>query len=159
MTHAGSARTGVLPWLAAVCAVVAIGLAVRFAVGGPLGDVVGGMLYTVLLALLLYPLLALGSGGSGRRARVWLAAALGGVLSVAIELLQLTGLPAALATVFPPARLILGTSFAALDLVAYAIGALLFGAVGTLLVTHAGSCTTHAGSREQPRNEAATEAE
>lgn len=133
MASTRSVRTGVLPWLAAVCGVVALGLIVRFGVGGALGDFVGGVLYTILIALLVYPLLSLGRIGRGRRARVWLAAAIGGLISAAIELLQLTGIPAALSAVFPPARLVFGTSFAALDLWAYAAGALLFGAVGTLV--------------------------
>ncbi|MET0854022.1 MAG: DUF2809 domain-containing protein [Microterricola sp.] len=135
MTASRSAGAGVLPWLAAVCGVVALGLIVRFGLGGGLGDAVGGVLYTILIALLVYPLLTLGPIGRGRRARVWLAAAIGGLVSVAIELLQLTGAPAALSTVFPPARLVFGTSFAVLDLVAYACGALVFGAVGALLAT------------------------
>lgn len=133
MTASRSSRAGVLPWLAAVCGVVAFGLIVRFGVGGPVGDFLGGVLYTILIALLVYPVLAEGSDVRGRRSRVWRAAAIGGLIAVVIELLQLTGAPAALAAVFPPARLVFGTSFAALDFVAYACGALAFGVLGGLL--------------------------
>ncbi|RZU64752.1 uncharacterized protein DUF2809 [Microterricola gilva] len=148
MTASRSSGTGVLPWLAAVCAVVALGLLVRFGVGGVVGDLLGGALYTILIALLVYPLLALGSVARGRLARVWLAAAIGCLFSVAIELLQLTGAPAALSTVFPPARLVFGTSFAALDLVAYACGALVFGVLGTLVATRRGQASVFCQAAE-----------
>ena len=45
-------------------------------------------------------------------------------LCVAIEVLQLTGAPAGLAEFFPVARLLLGTTFSAIDLVAYLVGML-----------------------------------
>ena len=41
---------------------------------------------------------------------------------VAVESLQLTGIPATLSAAFPAARFVLGSTFAAEDLVAYAIG-------------------------------------
>ncbi len=62
---------------------------------------------------------------------VWLlaprvpAVVLGGVAAawcLAVELLQLTGLPAAAAEVTPLARLVLGSGFDAWDLPAYAVG-------------------------------------
>lgn len=43
-------------------------------------------------------------------------------ICVIVELLQLTALPAVLAGVFPPARLVLGTTFVATDLVSAAFG-------------------------------------
>ncbi|WP_166788076.1 DUF2809 domain-containing protein [Cryobacterium glaciale] len=46
------------------------------------------------------------------------------LVCVAIEAAQLSPGPAALADVFPPARLVLGTTFAPVDLLAYAVGAL-----------------------------------
>lgn len=64
---------------------------------------------------------------------VWLlaphapAVVLGGVAAVwclAVELLQLTGLPAAAAGLTPLARLVLGSGFDAWDLPAYAVGVL-----------------------------------
>lgn len=64
---------------------------------------------------------------------VWLlaprapAVVLGGVAAawcLAVELLQLTGLPAAAAEVTPLARLVLGRGFDAFDLPAYALGVL-----------------------------------
>ena len=47
----------------------------------------------------------------------------------AVELFQLTGVPAALADSVPAVALVLGTTFQWTDLVAYAIGAMLTGAV------------------------------
>ncbi|AWB86413.1 DUF2809 domain-containing protein [Mycetocola zhujimingii] len=55
-------------------------------------------------------------------------------VSAIIEFSQLTGLPAALAGVFPPARLVFGTTFVATDLIFYALGAALI-AAGDVLVT------------------------
>jgi hypothetical protein len=64
---------------------------------------------------------------------VWLLAprapgvVVGGVAAafcLAVELLQLTGLPAAAAGVTPLARLVLGSGFDAWDLPAYALGVL-----------------------------------
>jgi hypothetical protein len=52
--------------------------------------------------------------------------------AVAVELLQLTGVPQALVAVFPAARLVFGSSFDPIDLVAYAGGAVL------LFVAHSG---------------------
>lgn len=40
----------------------------------------------------------------------------------AIELFQATGVPAQLAQVFPPIRLLLGTTFVPIDLLSYALG-------------------------------------
>lgn len=53
-------------------------------------------------------------------------------LAVSVELVQLTGLPSQIAAVFPPARLLLGSAFDPLDLIAYGGGALL------LFVAHVG---------------------
>ncbi len=57
------------------------------------------------------------------RIRPIMAAGIAYALCVVIELAQVTDGPAALAAAFPPARLILGTTFAPVDLVAYAVGA------------------------------------
>nr|WP_256428748.1 DUF2809 domain-containing protein [Frigoribacterium sp. VKM Ac-2836] len=78
------------------------------------GDLLGSALYTVLLALLLalvaprLPGLAL--------------AATATAVSVGVELLQLTGLPAAATAAFPPAAWVLGSTFAATDLLGYLAG-------------------------------------
>ena len=52
--------------------------------------------------------------------------------AAAVELLQLTRLPQAVVVAFPPARLLLGSSFDPIDLVAYTGGAVL------LFVAHLG---------------------
>ncbi|MDO5745104.1 MAG: DUF2809 domain-containing protein, partial [Micrococcaceae bacterium] len=95
--------------------VIALGLASRFLGTGPMADAAGGVLYAVLLYVLLIVL-------RPRAARLSNAlAALG--LCVALELFQLSGIPADLARSFPPIRLVLGTTFVPLDLIAYLIGA------------------------------------
>lgn len=58
----------------------------------------------------------------------WAVASIAFGLSAAVELLQLTGLPSRLVEAVPPLRLVFGSSFDALDLVGYALGA------GVLLV-------------------------
>lgn len=133
----------VLLWLGLILAVVALGLVVRFVVGGPVGDFLGGVLYTVLIAVLVFPLVTafvrrrLPVSQRALRKSAWTAAGVALAASVAVELLQLSSIPAQLSEVFPPARLVLGTSFAPLDLVAYGVGALLAGAVGSLVVVRA----------------------
>lgn len=89
------------------------GLLVR-AVPGAIGDIAGGILYAVLVFLLVAILVPAASA-----VRIGLAAF---AICVAVELLQLTGLPSALTAVFPPARLVLGTTFVTTDLVSSAVG-------------------------------------
>lgn len=90
------------------------GLVVHFTVEGPAGDFVGDALYAVLVFLLLSIAFV--------RTSPWRIAAVAFAVCAAIELLQLTGLPATLAAAFPPVRLLLGTTFSAVDLVAYLVG-------------------------------------
>lgn len=138
-THAaaGTAQRWSL-WLGVVIGVVAIGLFARFVVPDPLGDFLGGVFYTVLIAVLVCPLVSLllrlrmPQRPTLWRIRHWIAAAVALAVSASIEFLQLSSIPEQLGALFPPARLVLGTSFAPLDLVAYCVGALLFGAVGTV---------------------------
>lgn len=95
------------------CAVIVAGLLVR-SVPGAVGDVAGGILYAVLvfvLVALVFPATA------GLRIGVMSLA-----VCVAVELLQLTGLPAVAAELLPPIRYVLGTTFVAADLIAYAGG-------------------------------------
>lgn len=113
-------RPRAVPLLA--CALtVALGLAVDAAATGPVGDKTGDVVYAVLVVLLAWlvrpgaPVRALGAV-----ALAW---------CVAVELLQLTGVPARLAAAVPVARLVLGSGFDALDLVAYVVGVLLGAAV------------------------------
>ena len=55
------------------------------------------------------------------------------VVSALIEFSQLTGLPAALAEIFPPARLVFGTTFVATDLIFYAVGAVIAAVIDGLI--------------------------
>ncbi|GMA32853.1 DUF2809 domain-containing protein [Litorihabitans aurantiacus] len=104
---------------------VGLGLLGRFALPGAAGDVAGGLLY----AALVYVLVAIVAPDAsvGRLAVVALAVVLG------IELLQLTGLPAAIGEAFAPARLVLGTTFTASDLVVGAVGVGLMAATDRVL--------------------------
>lgn len=97
--------------------VVPLGLASRFLLGGWIGDGTGGMLYAVLV----YLLVAFCAPGLHPAT----VAAAGWILCCGVELLQLTSIPQDLAAVFPPMRLLLGTTFVAWDLLAYAGGAAL----------------------------------
>jgi len=123
--HAG--RVSRRPALAVAALVtVAAGLAVRSAAAavdagsGPASAVaepVGDALYAVLVYALV--------GLVAVRARPWVLAAVAWALSSAVEVAQLTGLPAAVVAVWDPARWVLGTTFDAPDLLAYAAGAAL----------------------------------
>lgn len=95
-------------------AVICMGLAVHFTVYGSVGDFAADALYAVLAYLVVSFLVP--------RVRPQVAATVSFVVCAVIEVAQLSPGPAALAEVFPPARLILGTTFAPLDLVAYAVG-------------------------------------
>jgi hypothetical protein len=109
----------------AAVAVVALGLAVRFGLGGVLGDLAGGVLYTVLV----YLLVAVIAPGL-RASRV---AAIAFAWSALMELLQLIGVAAVLVSWWSPLRLVTGVSFVWTDLVAYAAGAASAGAVDAVL--------------------------
>lgn len=95
--------------------VAVLGLALHFLVPGDFASLITDALFTVLVYLLLALILPTAK-------RHWLA--LGAfAISAFIEIAQLTGVPAQLAESFPPSRLVFGTTFSALDLVAYAVGA------------------------------------
>ena len=101
--------------LAALAAVglVALGLLVS-RLDHPLADPVGDALYAAFVVALMVVV------APRARAGTVAVAALG--LCVLVELAQLTGIPAAVVDAVPAARYALGTTFAALDLVAYAVG-------------------------------------
>jgi len=99
---------------AAAGLIVVTGLVVHFTIGGPAGDFVADALYAVLVFLVLSFVFV--------RSSSWRIALGAFVICAGIELLQLTGLPATLADGFPPVRLLLGTTFSAVDLVAYLVG-------------------------------------
>ncbi len=105
--------------------VAVLGLVLHFFVPGDVSSLIADALFTVLLYLLFA--LVLPAAG-----RIWVALAAFGV-SAFIEIAQLTGVPAALAESFPAARLVFGTDFSALDLVAYAVGAAVACAADTAL--------------------------
>ncbi|NUU17172.1 DUF2809 domain-containing protein [Cellulomonas humilata] len=104
--------------LAALAAVglVVVGLAISRS-DGLLADKAGDVLYAALVYALLVVV--------APRARPWTVAAVAFGWCALVELAQLTGIPAAVVDAVPAARYVLGTTFAALDLVAYAVGAAL----------------------------------
>ncbi|MYQ42927.1 Protein of unknown function (DUF2809) [Streptomyces sp. LamerLS-316] len=107
--------------LAAALVTVAAGLGVRAAVSGDVAKYAGDALYTVLihtLVVLLAP-----------RVRPLTAAGTALAFSWAVELAQLTGVLADLARHSTVARLVLGSTFNAPDLLWYAVGAALAWAV------------------------------
>lgn len=97
-------------------AVIPLGLLLRSLPLGLVADLAGGVLYAALIYLLVACL-----APRWRPATVALWAM---SWCFAVELLQLSGLPADLARIFPPSRLVFGTGFSALDLVAYVPGVL-----------------------------------
>lgn len=104
---------------AAAAVTVAAGLGGRIVVAGDVAKYAGDALYTVLLfwiVVLVTPHVSAARAGM---------VALG--VSVAVELFQLTGVPAALAEHSVLAHLVLGTTFNAPDLFWYAVGALVAG--------------------------------
>ncbi|MEU4011608.1 ribosomal maturation YjgA family protein [Streptomyces pseudogriseolus] len=109
--------TGRIRILAAVAAVVTVGagLGLRAMATGDVAKYGGDALYTLLiltLVVLVAPRMA-----PARAAGTALA------VSWAVELLQLTGLPADLSARSTAARLVLGSTFNAPDLFWYAVGA------------------------------------
>lgn len=74
------------------------------------------MLYAVLVYLVTALLLP--------RSLRWLVGAAALAVCWGIELFQATGVPAVLGAQWPPIRLLLGTTFVAVDLLSYAAGVL-----------------------------------
>jgi hypothetical protein len=93
---------------------VALGVGVRTVGDGAWTGPVGDALYAVLVYLVVAILIP-----RTPRARV---AGMAVAACVLIELFQLTGVPAELGESWPPLRWVLGTTFGAADLVAYAVG-------------------------------------
>lgn len=111
---AAAARSRRLGAAACVLPVIALGLGARFLGSGLAADVAGGVVYAVLI----YVLATFLRPRAGHVANALAAL----VFCVLIELLQLTDIPADLAAFFPPVRLVLGTTFVPLDLLAYGLG-------------------------------------
>jgi len=111
---AAAARSRRLGAAACVLPVIALGLGARFLGSGLAADLAGGVVYAVLI----YVLATFLRPRAGHVANALAAL----VFCVLIELLQLTEIPADLAAFFPPVRLVLGTTFVPLDLLAYGLG-------------------------------------
>ncbi|WP_235437709.1 DUF2809 domain-containing protein [Kitasatospora griseola] len=102
--------------LVAAVAVLGSGLVVPGLLPAAAGALLGGALYTALLHTLLM--------AAAPRLRPWTAGAAALAASWAVELFQLTGVPESLAVRSRLARLALGTTFDASDLLGYTLGAL-----------------------------------
>lgn len=94
--------------------VVVLGLLGR-QLPGMVGDLAGGLLYAVLLYLVFAFVMP--------RARPVVLVVTAALVGLGIELFQLTGIPAQIGSAWPPARLVLGSTFVPLDLVIAAAGA------------------------------------
>lgn len=117
---------------------VPVGLGAR-TLPGALGDVAGGLLYAALLVVLCAFV-----APAARSLSVGLVAA---AIGVGIELLQLTGLPAALASAVPLSRVVLGSTFVVTDLLVAVLGAAGAAAVDAL-VRRARASRVVGGARE-----------
>ncbi len=106
-------------------AVVVAGLTVHEQADGWAGAFAGDALYAVLLFLLV-ALVA-------PRTSSVLVGGVALTVCAGVELLQLTGVPARLSATIPGAELVLGSTFQATDLLAYAIGAVVAAAVDLLV--------------------------
>ncbi len=93
---------------------VALGLSIRAFSDGAWADPVGDGLYAVLVYLAIAFLVP-------RKSKAVIAV-VALVTCVAVELFQLTGIPTELRLVWAPLALIFGTTFGAIDLIAYAGG-------------------------------------
>jgi hypothetical protein len=98
---------------------------VRFVGSGTWTNHTGDALYAVLVYLLV--------AAVAPRIPGVLTAAAALTVCAAVELLQLSPLPAALGEIFPPARLVFGTTFGMLDLVSYGTGVLAAGLLDRVL--------------------------
>ncbi|MFD6142099.1 DUF2809 domain-containing protein [Promicromonospora sp. NPDC060271] len=135
MTGPTRLRQRLLPAVAALVTVAA-GLSVRSVLGGDVAKYAGDALYALLifwLVLVVAP-----------RTRAWVAAVVAFAVSTAVELFQLTGVPAELGAHSTLARLVLGTTFNAPDLPFYALGA----ALGWAL--HLAARSVRAARRRRP---------
>ncbi|WP_222928251.1 DUF2809 domain-containing protein [Cellulomonas telluris] len=107
------------PLVAAAAVVLVCGLVVSRG-GGPGADLAGGALYAALVHLLVLLV--------APRTRPAVAATVALTVCVAVELAQLTPVPAAVVAAWPPAAYVLGSTFAPADLLAYAAGVLVVAA-------------------------------
>lgn len=138
--------------LVAAVVVIAAGLAVHTGVPGEVGGFAGDALYAVLVFLLIAiaaPAVSAPMVAGAALAVCW-----------AIELLQLTPLPAALSRSVPGAALVVGSTFQVSDLIAYALGAAAAGTADAVIRRAAGSSRggrrTPSGGAPEPRPPAGT---
>ncbi|MER5361502.1 DUF2809 domain-containing protein [Streptomyces sp. NPDC002785] len=117
---------------------IAAGLGVRAVADGNVAKYAGDALYTVLICTLVAVV--------APRTRPVAVAGTALAFSWAVELLQLTGVPADLSRHSTVARLVLGSTFNTPDLFWYAVGAGFAWAV-TALATSAGSAPWTSASR------------
>lgn len=126
--------------LAIAAAVVVVGGLRVSRHDGVVADLTGGLLYAVLVVVLLALVRP--------RTRPVPVAAVGLGICVLVEVAQLTGVPATIVAAVPPLRYVLGTTFWAWDLAAYAAGA----ALGALLLSALRETSRMAGeAREAAR--------
>lgn len=122
----GSTRARRWGAVAAAVVVVAAGLVVHGILPDTdATDIAGDALYAVLVYVLVVAV--------APRAQPVAAAAIAGGWCIAIELLQLSDVPARAAEVFPPAVLVLGTVFDARDLVIYVVAVVIAGALDAMM--------------------------
>ncbi|WTK46315.1 DUF2809 domain-containing protein [Streptomyces sp. NBC_01520] len=135
MNEKSAARTSIPPVTgtrvravaaAAALVTVAAGLGVRSTADGDFAKYAGSASYTVLIHTLVVLLVP--------RVRPLTAAGAALVFSWAVELAQLTGIPADLSRQSTVARLVLGSTFNAPDLFWYVVGAAVAWAVHTAAV-------------------------
>jgi len=131
MANPHSSKPRRLTLFLAAAGVAVLGLAVHYLAPGAAASLLADALYTVLVYL-LFAFVA----PAAQRQRVALAAF---AFSAVIEISQLSGIPAQLGQAFPPSRLLLGTTFSTLDLVAYVVGAAAACAADTALSRRAAS--------------------
>lgn len=110
-----------LPFVLAALGALGLGLALRFLLTGLLADIAGSVLYVVLVAVLVCVVLP--------RAPAVTAAGIALAWSIAMEQLQAIGAAARLVELWPPLRLVVGSTFSWLDIAAYVLGAVVAAAV------------------------------
>ncbi|MCI0155096.1 DUF2809 domain-containing protein [Leifsonia shinshuensis] len=120
--------------------VVVTGLTVHRLADGWIGGFTGDALYAVLMVMLVAIVVP--------RAPSVVVGGVALAVCVGVELLQLTGVPALLSAAVPGVELVLGTTFQATDLLAYALGAL--GATFVDLLVRRRAAGSSRGERTTP---------
>lgn len=108
----------------AILVVVPLGMILR-QLPGEFGNLAAGACFPILFGAIFWLI--------SPRLSSLACATLAFGLAAGIETAQLTPIPALLTNVFPPAYWLVGTTFAAIDLLGYALGALALAALGPVL--------------------------